>query len=176
MVTRVSGSQITISHNSQTTTANSTTILTQGLSHPSATGNNIIFDSSGRVNVPSQPYAYGDVGINNSAGVRNLTVTASQGFTFNASTDRLTALIAGTYMMHCHQLVDTNANGWYLQVRVNGSLIKYGYVTGSQVTKDCEISCVYNLAVNDYIDFYVSASATTTWGHPHSNFFVFKIN
>lgn len=176
MVTRVSGSQITISHNSQTTTANSTTILTQGISHPSATGNNIVFDSSGRINIFNQPYAYGDVGINNSAAVRDLTVTASQGFTFDASTDRLTAQIAGTYMIHIHQLVDTNTNGWYLQVRVNGGLIKYGYVTGSQATKDCEISVVTNLAVNDYIDFYVSASATSTWGHPHSNFFVFKIN
>ena len=142
----------------------------------SASNESLKIDSNGRLEIPNQPYAYGDVAVGSSASVRDLTVTASEGFTFDASTDRLTALIAGTYMIHIHQLVDTNANGWYLHARVNGGLIKYGYVTGSQATKDCEISLVYNLAVNDYIDFYVSATATNTWSGPHSNFFVFKIN
>ena len=167
--------------NNLTVPSASGTLVGSGSNYPlnidaNATNESLKIDSSGRVEVPNQPYIYGDVSSNNSAAVRNLTVTASEGFTFDASTDRITALIAGTYMIHIHQLVDTNANGWYLHARVNGGLIKYGYVSGSQVTKDCEISCVYNLAVNDYIDFYVQSSASNTWSGAHANFFAFKIN
>ena len=63
-----------------------------------------------------------------------------------------------------------------MHIRVNGSTIKYGYVTTNQPTIDLHIDVVYDMSANDYIDFYMANNVDTTWGGAHANFYVHKIN
>ena len=100
MVTRVSGSQITISHNSQTTTANSTTILTQGLSHPSATSNNIVMHSDGSTRQPGKVFvhAMGMIPAYTNGVTARWTPVINHGNCYNSTNGRFTAPIDGIYM------------------------------------------------------------------------------
>lgn len=158
------------------------TVVGSGASYPlnidaNATNESFKIDSSGRVDISNQLYIYGDVASGSTAGVRGLTATVNQGFTFDEATDRITTPVAGTFHIHFHQLVNTpSGNSVYMHIRVNGSTIKYGYVTTNQPTIDLHIDVVYDMSANDYIDFYMANNVDTTWGGAHANFYVHKIN
>ena len=158
------------------------TVVGSGANYPlninaSAANESFKIDASGRVDISNQLYIYGDVSSGSTAGVRGLTATVNQGFTFDAATDRITTPVDGTFHIHFHQLVNTpTGNSVYMQIRVNGSLIKYGYVTTNQPTIDLHIDVVVDMSANDYIDFYMANNVDTTWGGAHANFYVHKIN
>ena len=169
MVTRVSGSQITIAHNSQTTTANSTTILTQGLSHPSATGNNIIFDSSGRVFYPSRCYFSAVKTTQQSLPATTWTLANLESTDFNVgshfdtSTDRFTAPADGYYSFHYTAYFLTSVTGYlYTALRRNGSLL---YGTGLQTNSHMNDNTLSHshflkLSTNDYVEMWIYHGTT----------------
>lgn len=182
-MTTITNTKITTSEiNNLTIPTQTGTLVGSGTNYPvninaSAANESFKIDASGRVDINNQLYIYGDVSSGSSAGVRNLTATVNNGFTFDASTDRITTPVDGTFHIHFHQLVNTpSGNSVYMHIRVNGALIKYGYVTTNQPTIDLHIDVIVDMSANDYIDFYMANNVDTTWGGAHANFYVHKIN
>ena len=191
MVTRVSGSEITISHNSQTTTANSTTILTQGLSHPSATGNNIVMHSDGSTRQPGVVFVHGQGMIPSySNGVTaRWTPVINHGNAYNSTNGRFTAPVPGVYMFGIAGIGNTGISSilrWY--PFING--VQYEPISGSPVQYRQELETGgYNenahfnlpipLAQNDYVH-WTANDATTAYGfndvdNPYHQYYVFLI-
>ena len=158
MVTRVSGSQITIAHDSQTTTANSTTILTQGLSHPSATGNNIIFHSSGRITAPNRVMFY----VRKASGSGDVTGTYTAQFDtkifdigngYDTSTGVYTAPVTGNYYFSICAFNDSGAVGRIDWMKNTSTVVgRFGReYNSSSGYFPLEASIVIDLAANDTI-------------------------
>lgn len=97
------------------------------------------------------------------------------GFSVNSGLSRLTAQYSGLYYVQAMQLVNSAAVSCYLQTRKNGVNIHHAY-TNNDDSYDMTTSCIVQLSVNDYVDFYYQGSITYAWGGVHSSVSVFRIS
>jgi hypothetical protein len=141
-----------------------------GIYDQTAGGYRMIIDASGRITKPAQP-AFQVVSFNgttfNSGTVTGGTVNFDTTSSYNSSTGRYTAPVAGKYFFVCAILVDTGTG------RLEGSLIVNG---GSQQVQFNETGTTYaaaiavvvfNLAAGDYVQ--ITRSSGTAYAATHGN-------
>lgn len=130
-------------------------------------------DGSGFITKPNQPCFIGR--LNGGGSSSNYVVGITQLFninmSFNATTNRITVPKTGYYMIHGQQLF-TSSGAIYFNVRQNGTTLLHGYGNIGNSHRDLAVTLIYPLSANDYIDFYVSGTATNSWGGNHSMCFV----
>lgn len=145
-------------------------------------GAGITIDSGGYVSYPANPSFRGYFESYTSA-ISNynpfLYISWSNNVTVNQAASRITVPVAGKYLVHCQQLI--TGQGLYLNIRKNGGTPSvHAYTSGltggvDRGTWDMGITAIFNLAANDYIDFYYQNTTTYTWTGSHSSVALIKV-
>lgn len=125
-------------------------------------------DSSGRVTTPFQPavFAQRTAGNYSSSSVIVFNdVLLNVGNHYSNSTGRFTAPVAGVYQIICHGIMGTGTNGSTAQadlsIRKNGSIYTTAHNNHTDAWDNSVIQCFISLAVNDFIEVFVSPTSPT---------------
>jgi len=89
---------------------------------------------------------------------------------YNTSNYRFTAPVAGRYLFHVHMgIVNITANGGngYPYLRINSTSVAYSYVQmpASASYAPANVTQIFNLAANDYVDVTFGGSNSTYYGN-----------
>ena len=131
----------------------------------------LVIDASGYVTTPNQPsfMAHGNNGWQISAGGANIPfggVTFNNSGSYNTSTSKFTAPVAGKYMF-ITTLYQDNSYDCRLCMTINGAqlssfgdVVPYGYTRGVATSGQSTLSMQYiaNLNLNDYVEVRQRAS------------------
>lgn len=137
----------------------------------------LVQDTNGYVKFPYQPCCIGTLDIYASLTTPlGLIISYNQGSIGNSSTNRITAPVAGRYLVHMRQLVQVSTTGVYLAIYVNGVDVKHAYAGSTGFFADMQCTHILNLAANDYITFaYLTVAPSVTWNALHSEFCVYLL-
>ena len=111
-------------------------------------------DGYGRTTIPNQPsfFAYkSNGGYTGSTQVIYNGVNHNVGNCYSISTGRFTAPIAGRYLFSAFTISSSSGGTGYWSIRKNGSAIAGADWSGPGYVNSC-VTCVIDLAVNDYVD------------------------
>lgn len=138
----------------------------------------ITIDTNGYVSYPASPAFkgyFGIIDVPTSNYSPYLQTTFAVNVTVDAAKSRITVPVAGKYLVHCQQLVNTPGN-LYLYQRRNGGPVGFSaYTSGARTTWDQGISQVWNLAADDYIDFVYQGTVNYGWTDTHSSVSLVKV-
>lgn len=129
---------------------------------------------SGKVTMPQQPVYSGSLQyVSNSANFYPVTYdTFIIGFS-KSGNNRLTAQVAGKYLVNAQQLVN---GGTYFCIHKNGSEVAHAYANADD-TYDVVVSALIDLQVNDYVELYHHGGTISyAWGDAHSRYSVVKVS
>lgn len=149
----------------------------------STTHNRLVIDPSGRVTMPSQPafMTHGNQGwqvVTSGSFIPFGGVTFNTSNSYNSTTHRFTAPVAGKYMF-ISTLYQDNTYDCRLCMTINGSqlssfgdVVPYGYTRGPTTSGETTLSIQYiaNLNLNDFVEVkqrtgYGSARIYTSHSH-----------
>lgn len=120
---------------------------------------------------PTQ-YFNGTLG-GNTTGLQSFSVVDSSGMTLTDSDTHIRCDVAGIYYACASQLVQINSGVIYYSIQKNGTTLHY-YYTSIVTHMNAQVSAIANMAVNDYFDVHLSATANV-WTGIHSRISVFRI-
>ena len=120
------------------------------------TGAGITIDSSGYVSYPAAPAFKGYFGEMYSPTANYypyLNTSWSINVIVNSAASRITVPVEGKYLVHCQQQI--SGEGVYLFIRKNGGFQNVcAHLPGAVIDWDIGTSAIFDLAANDYVDFY----------------------
>jgi len=138
----------------------------------------LMIDNSGRVTMPSQPFANASCATTTSAGSKvplNATNVSRGGLTIDNTNNRFLVPVSGAYMIGWSHLGDAGSVNNQVEVRINGTMLSGSASQDAQGSNDGFAGHrIAQLSANDYIEFWVISGRIHNNNH-YNNMYAFLL-
>jgi hypothetical protein len=138
----------------------------------------LMIDNSGRVTMPSQPFANASCGTTTSSGSKlplNFTNVSRGGLSIDNTNNRFVVPVSGAYMIGWSNLGDAGSVNNQIEIRINGTMLPGSASQDAQGGNDGFASHrIAQLSANDYIEFWVISGRTHNNAH-YNNMYAFLL-